>query len=40
MDSFGWKNFGYISFYHNNHKQKRKNKQINKERKFTKSSLY
>jgi len=32
MDSFGWKNFGYISFYHNNHEQKKANKQIKKEK--------
>jgi len=24
MYSFGWKNFSYIPFYHNNHKQKEK----------------
>ena len=30
MNLFGWKKFGYIPFYHNNHKQKRK-KQTNKQ---------
>jgi len=32
MDSFGWKIFGYISFYHNNHKKEKSNKEINKEK--------
>ena len=33
MNSFGWKIFGYIPFYHDNYKQKGKNKQINKQKK-------
>jgi len=34
MDPFGWNFFGYILFYHNNHKKEKSNKQIKKEKKF------
>jgi len=32
MDSFDWKNSSYITFYHNNHKKEKSNKQTNKEK--------
>ena len=41
MDSFGWKKFGYIPFYQNNHKKKEKlNKQTKKKKKNSKTSLH
>jgi len=40
MDSFGWRNFGYIQFYHNNHKKEKQTNKQTKKKKISKTSLY